>query len=226
MPFRRWHYTWKAEGVWQQQSSGWWHGDNHRIKAGSRNGAAAQWGSEGARSWLNKMEKLAVKPNFLFFPPSPLAVFMCHNKMSCAEIYGVQKYFLWLLPFPALSSAPFTVCQAVTRSLTAWTVNGTQLVSQVGKVVRALDRAKKEQNVVSTDLFMPDDLMLGWSGATSLPVQVTSPKLHLSFCPLKRWIIDCAEKLCPRQKDVPISINIPVTYMPTCFFFFSKFWIA
>lgn len=62
-------------------------------------------GSDGARSRLNRMEKLAVKPDF-FFPPSTLAVIIClgnHNKMSCAEICGVQKYFLWLLPFPSLS---------------------------------------------------------------------------------------------------------------------------
>lgn len=175
MPSGRWHYTWKADGVWQQQSRGRWRGSNHKIQAGRFNGAAAQWGSEGARSWWNKMAKLAVKPNFLFFPPSPLAVFICHNKMSCAEIYGVQKYFLWLLPFPALSSAPLTVCQAVTSSLTAWTLNGTQPVSQIGKVVRALDGAKKGESVVGTDLSMLADLMLGWAGATSLPVTCHIP---------------------------------------------------
>lgn len=87
--------------------------------------------------------------------------------MSCAEICGVQKYFLLLLPFLShqlllprvrLSQAPFDVS----------TANGSQQVCQVGKVVRALNPAKKGQNVVSTDLLMLHDLMLARSSVTSL----------------------------------------------------------
>lgn len=79
--------------------------------------------------------------------------------MSCAENCGVQKYFLLLSPFLShqlllprvrLSQAPFD----------ASTANGTQQVCQVGKVVRALNPAKKGHNVVSTDLLMLHHLML------------------------------------------------------------------
>lgn len=87
--------------------------------------------------------------------------------MSCAEICGVQKYFLLLLPSIShqhllprvrLLQAPFNVS----------TANGTQQVCQVGKVVRALNPAEKGQNVVSTDLLMLHDLMLARSSVTSL----------------------------------------------------------
>lgn len=85
--------------------------DKCTIKPGCSNGTAAS----GGFSWSKKRRilKLTVIPDFFFFP---LADFICldyHNKMSCAEICGVQKYFSPPLPFPSLSSVPFTVCHTV-----------------------------------------------------------------------------------------------------------------